>query len=314
MELNPIKTNPGDWGSVAGSLNENFTKILVAVTYLNNIASGGGRIYATLDELKAAYPNPKSGNWGYVSATLSFPATIYQYNGTGWINGGTGNGGDSVAAVQAALQTSLTSLSDKLTECLNEIVSQAQQYLPIQEDGWYFTDTEGHAMVSINSEGLDAAKLGANLITLIKAIPGIGLAIGTTTGTAFDGGVGAAMQAVVSKLNAIVNEIRPLVQSITEEGFNVTDSNGNVGMKYDAEGLDVAQLSAHIQELIRDIPGIGSGAGGTTYENLFQVSEEGFYVVDSDGNIGFGLNAAGETLGGGGGLEYEVISEIDYDI
>ncbi len=314
MELNPIKTNPGDWGRVAGELNENFSKILVAVTYLNNMASGGGRIYATLDELKAAYPNPKLGNWGYVSATLSFPATIYQYNGTEWINGGTGNGGDSVEAVQAALQTSLSSLSSKLTECLNEIVSQAQQYLPIQEDGWYFTDKEGNTMVSINAEGLDATKLGANLITLIKAIPGIGLAIGTTTGTAFDGGVGTSMQAVVSKLNAIVNEIRPLVQSITEEGFNVTDAEGNVGMKYDAEGLDAAKLSDHMQELVKSIPGIGAGAAGTTYENLVQVSEDGFYVTDAEGNIGLGMNASGETLGGGGEVEYEVVSEIDYDI
>lgn len=55
------------------------------------------------------------------------------------------------------------------------------------------------------------------------------------------------------KVEASLNELKSIVTSTTENGFHVTDSAGNVGMKYDDSGLDVTLLSAHFQELIKSI-------------------------------------------------------------
>lgn len=69
-----------------------------------------------------------------------------------------------------------------------------------------------------------------------------------------------------------------------EEGLAMCDSEGNVGMKYDTNGLDAAKLSPHFRSLLGNIGGSSS---------LVETPEEGFAVCDSEGNIGMKYNTDG---------------------
>lgn len=66
-----------------------------------------------------------------------------------------------------------------------------------------------------------------------------------------------------------------------EEGLAVCDSEGNVGMKYDTEGLDAAKLSTHFLALL-----------GSLLESV-SVVENGLFLVDENYNIGCYIDSAG---------------------
>ncbi len=66
-----------------------------------------------------------------------------------------------------------------------------------------------------------------------------------------------------------------------EEGFALCDSDGNVGMKYDTEGLDAAKLSTHFLSLL-----------GSFLESVLVV-ENGLFLVDENYNIGCYIDSAG---------------------
>ena len=70
------------WSTVASVLNNNFDKVREAIESGNSEQSLAKGIFKTLDDLRAAYPNPEIGSWAYVGT--SFPAYIYTWNGTSW--------------------------------------------------------------------------------------------------------------------------------------------------------------------------------------------------------------------------------------
>lgn len=55
-----------------------------------------------------------------------------------------------------------------------------------------------------------------------------------------------------STLIAIVNEIEALLCTTNENGFFVIDSSNYIGLKYDNAGFDVAKLSKHFIDLIKE--------------------------------------------------------------
>lgn len=201
------------------------------------------------------------------------------------------------------------------SEYVVKLLDEAQKYYPVQEDGWHFIDAANNVEVSITDAGLDASKIGVNLTALIKAIPGLGLALGIEPGTAFAGDKG-------NNLNKLVNSMRWLFEFATqvqENGFSIADANNNTGLKFDNEGLDTALLSTHLKSLIKEIDGLGLALGieaGTAYagdkgntlnklvnsmrwlfEFATQVQENGFSIADLSGNVGLkydneGLDAA----------------------
>ena len=94
----------GKWGDQSSKLNNNFNKTNAEIISLQGIANGGGKLFAAVGDLTTAYPNPVKGMYAYISSTLSFPAEIYSYNGTTWIDTGhTGNGGDAAENVSAVV-------------------------------------------------------------------------------------------------------------------------------------------------------------------------------------------------------------------
>lgn len=71
---------------------------------------------------------------------------------------------------------------------------------------------------------------------------------------------------------------------VQENGEFHIDNFGNIGYKYDENGLDFAKLSEHAVELIKSL--IGGGGGGGDGQNVRIVEEDGFFIVDNNGYIG----------------------------
>lgn len=88
-------------------------------------------------------------------------------------------------------------------------------------------------------------------------------------------------------------------KSVDETGFFVVDENYRIGMKYDGNGLDFAQISDHAISLLKDA-GLGKGEFGV------DVVEDGFYFIDSQYNIGVKVDQTG--LHAINFLEYEIVN------
>lgn len=143
--------------------------------------------------------------------------------------------------------TLITALST-ITATLSSLLTQ------VSENGYYISDASGNVAMKYDASGFDVALLSDHIKSLIRQIDGIagGVQLGETTGTAYDGGKGSALNTLVNKLNLAVNTLKSLVNSCNEEGYYVTDSAGNVVMKYTLSGLDVAEISTHLQALLAE--------------------------------------------------------------
>lgn len=104
------------------------------------------------------------------------------------------------------------------------------------------------------------------------------------------GGVPIAQEAgdsatSVMSQKAVTEEISPLREKTPIEtvgdGFFVSDKFGNIVMKIDSNGFDVAKLSAHFFSLLAPLINIP----------VFETKESGFYVTDANLNIGFQVNS-----------------------
>jgi hypothetical protein len=54
-------------------------------------------------------------------------------------------------------------------------------------------------------------------------------------------------------IHTAISNLQAVIQNVAENGFNVIDPSGNIGLKYDENGFDVALLSSHVQGLIKSI-------------------------------------------------------------
>lgn len=89
----------------------------------------------------------------------------------------------------------------------------------------------------------------------------------------------------VMSQKAVTEEISPLREKTPIEtvgdGFFVSDKFGNIIMKIDSDGFDVAKLSAHFLSLLSSLVNIP----------IFETKERGFYITDANLNIGFQVNS-----------------------
>lgn len=89
----------------------------------------------------------------------------------------------------------------------------------------------------------------------------------------------------VMSQKAVTEAISPLQKKTPIEtvgdGFFVSDKFGNIIMKIDSDGFDVAKLSAHFLLLLASSVNIP----------IFETKEIGFYVTDANLNIGFQVNS-----------------------
>jgi hypothetical protein len=89
----------------------------------------------------------------------------------------------------------------------------------------------------------------------------------------------------VMSQKAVTEAISPLEKKTPidtiGDGLYVSDKFGNIVMKIDSNGFDVAKLSAHFFSLLAPLINIP----------VFETKESGFYVTDANLNIGFQVNS-----------------------
>lgn len=104
------------------------------------------------------------------------------------------------------------------------------------------------------------------------------------------GGVPIAQEAgdsatSVMSQKAVTEAISPLEKKTPidtiGDGLYVLDKFGNIVIKFDSNGFDVAKLSAHFLSLLASLVNIP----------VFETKESGFYVTDANLNIGFQVNS-----------------------
>lgn len=104
------------------------------------------------------------------------------------------------------------------------------------------------------------------------------------------GGVPIAQEAgdsatSVMSQKAVTEAISPLEKKTPidtiGDGLYVSDKFGNIVIKFDSNGFDVAKLSAHFFSLLAPLINIP----------VFETKESGFYVTDANLNIGFQVNS-----------------------
>lgn len=213
--------------------------------------------------------------------------TNYAWNGNEWQSIG-----NSLYALATETKSGLMPYHDKQKINLIQTVDDNQ---------FSIVDSNGNIGLKFDSTGFDVNKLGSNIQNLIKQIDNLSLVLGTTTGTAFEGSAGLSLQnsvttlqnnalqlgetsttaysgdkgkqntiniakisSLITSLSVMVASINSIICQVNETGFNITDATGNVSMKYDVNGLDVALLSTHFVSLIKAIDGIGLILGETS--------------------------------------------------
>lgn len=89
----------------------------------------------------------------------------------------------------------------------------------------------------------------------------------------------------VMSQKAVTEAISPLEKKTPidtiGDGLYISDMLGNIVMKIDSNGFDVAKLSAHFFSLLASLINIP----------VFETKESGFYVTDANLNIGFQVNS-----------------------
>lgn len=85
MGLNNINSK-STWGQAASDINTNFTTISSDLNKVKNATTKNKGFFTSLSDLQNYVKQATAGDWAYVGA--SYPLTIYQYNGSRWVDSG----------------------------------------------------------------------------------------------------------------------------------------------------------------------------------------------------------------------------------
>lgn len=139
------------------------------------------------------------------------------------------------------------------------------------------------------------------------------LAIGLTVGIMTDSGIveywfkSACSKStdLVLKCNNDVSESNQNnnLATVNEDGFFVSDDNGNVGMSYTSKGLDASKVTNHFVEILKQ-SGIGAGLLPELY---IEVNEDGLFFVDDQLNIGVKIDKEG--IHSKNIMEFEIVKQ-----
>lgn len=213
------------------------------------------------------------------------------------------------------------------------------------EDGFYITDTEGNIAAEVTENGFDAAKITERFKTYLNStltVENIGegvVDIQNINNGAFDteptaessklinsGAIKAALDILAEAFIEAIEEHAVSIEKlqnegsiiaqikigettydiradgtvrVEENGFFITDSDKNIGIKYDNNGLDVAKLSQHFLSLINVKP--------QTQLTILETVQTGLFVVDKNLNIGLRVDNSGVRAKKI--INYEIIDE-----
>lgn len=109
MNLSTIKTE-SSWGDVAGTLNQNFAAIDIAVNKVTSQVSVKLPLCASVSELNSKYPPNYEGQMGLVGTTL--PATLYKVSNGAWVSTGKSIGTPSASLSGVVSYNDLGAVND----------------------------------------------------------------------------------------------------------------------------------------------------------------------------------------------------------
>lgn len=128
MELNTIKQT-GTWGDASERINENFTKMGVAIESIKDATTRNKGYYATASALNEAFPTAPSGSKAYVGT--SYPYAIYTWDGSAWVNSGKTGGEESL---ELGEYYNKTEADAKIANATKELQDQIDLLTPIKLD------------------------------------------------------------------------------------------------------------------------------------------------------------------------------------
>lgn len=112
MAIDTIATDT-DWGTAAAKINSNFQSVSLDLEKAKNSSTRAKGLFASLTELKAAYPNPIKGDWAVVGTTI--PGLVYKCNTNGvWSSTGQQGGGGDVDLTDYLTSTKVTDITEIL--------------------------------------------------------------------------------------------------------------------------------------------------------------------------------------------------------
>ena len=92
-----------------------------------------------------------------------------------------------------------------------------------------------------------------------------------------------ALDAAITYISELRNSVSSILQSLSqvqENIFAICDSDGNIALKYDNSGFDVAKISDHFYSLL------SNSISGKNLLQVIEVDEPGLYYVDAELNVG----------------------------
>lgn len=139
MELNAIK-NTGTWGESATAINENNQKINSEVEKLKYVTNKCKGLHVTEAVLKAAFPNPKDGDWAIVGSTV--PGPIWSAGNGVWSATGETGGGGTIDVAGYATTEQLSMVKDIANDSLTGSEEAKKDIADFKESFQVMSETE----------------------------------------------------------------------------------------------------------------------------------------------------------------------------
>lgn len=105
-------------------------------------------------------------------------------------------------------------------------------------------------------------------------------------------------------------KIQSDIYKVEEDGFYFVDSDGNIAISINNNGLGFAKITQATIAYLNSVLNTGGGE-----KELITVEEDGFFIVDANGNICLLVNDNGlNAINLGDQIKTEKVSNVEYDI
>lgn len=135
--------------------------------------------------------------------------------------------------------------------------------------GFYVCDEAGNVVLQYDGDGFDVASLSPRLLQMLIETDGIGQKLGELPGTGYPGDKGADNARQIQQLRGSLLSVTETLSAlkVNEDGFFVTDSEGNIMMQVTSGGFGSAAITDNFKEVLG-----GAGiSGDMKYEIISEV-------------------------------------------
>lgn len=324
-----------NWGQESARINQNFQNLNADLEKVKSATTKFKGYFTSETGLKSKYPSPKEGDTAWVGEP--YPGTVYDVQTDGqWHNTGKAPDTGSVELQDYAKKAELTELEKKVggvgyvtcdtaAEIAAKVVtvtgltalSTAIRLLVKMTNN----NTANNATLNINSLG--EKTLYYNNLSVSKEnsweseevldiyYDGTNFYANNVQGGKGEGGnkivewdtnaatTRKSVKSIDRKVGMQISYIHPYDGWINEQyiGKDVDDENWVLDKNWQRMSTD-----KDLALLKDEIP-----------KEHVDVEEDGFYLIDKNGNIGFGITPDGTVLGGGGGSSIDLVKVDEFN-